>query len=88
MNVDLKITGDVQRMTLGPNDHLVVTVSHPVSREVREQIRNELREVLQADRPIMVINPGLTLQVLAKPTLTDEQRAELLKDWQALYAGI
>ncbi len=84
MNVDLKINGDIQRMTLGPNDHVVVTVSHPVTREVRDQIRDELRAILRADRPIIVVNPGLTLQVLSQPKLTDDQRAELLKEWQAL----
>lgn len=61
---EIRFLGDVQRLTLGPDDVLVISCDHPISVSVLEHIKTVVQDVLGTERKVLVIDSTLKLGVL------------------------
>lgn len=68
------ITAQVTRLDLNPDDTVLVTCDHRLSREHAEHIRETLKAELPQGARAIVLDAGMTLE-----KLTDEQRQRLLE---------
>jgi hypothetical protein len=68
MELELRFTGDVQRLTLGPNDALVVTVDRPINRDQSEAIQAYCRKALGENTKVLVIDSSAQVQVMSEAT--------------------
>ena len=57
--------GEVQRLHLGPDDALVVSVPHPLTMEQSERVREFVRKHLGERRKVLVLADGIKLGVLS-----------------------
>lgn len=63
--VELTIRGDVERMTLGPDDFIVVTIDEPVPESTSENIQKELASCVGVDASrVIVTSGGIKLSVM------------------------
>jgi hypothetical protein len=56
---------EVKRLHLGPGDRLVVTCPAPLSAYELDRLRARLREVFGPDLPVMVLDGGKDVTVVA-----------------------
>jgi hypothetical protein len=66
----IRYLGDVQKLTLGPNDAVVLSVDE----EISDSIAERLREMMQAKLPgrtVIVLGKGMKIGVLAGISFAD-----------------
>ena len=61
---EVRYLGDVQKLSLGPNDILVLSLAHPVPIELAMRLREMVRDVAGDDRKVMILEPGMKVGVL------------------------
>lgn len=63
--VELTIKGDVERMTLGPGDFIVVTIDEPIPDGVSSHIQKELASCVGVETSrVIVTSGGIRLSVM------------------------
>jgi hypothetical protein len=62
MQVDLKISGSIRKLSLTPKDALVISVDRPITFEVSERLKSHLQKVFP-DNKVIVLGPELELSV-------------------------
>ncbi len=65
-NDALRFVGDMQRLNLGRDDILVLSVDQHISYETAEKIRDQVKLALGEDRKVMILDAGMKAGVLAR----------------------
>ncbi len=65
--MSLEIKGEIEKLSLGPDDVLVVTSPGPLSPAARENVAETLRDAFGERRKVVVMHGGLKLSVVAEP---------------------
>lgn len=60
----VRYLGDIQKLSLAPNDILVLSLDRPVPIELAMRLREMVRKVAGDDRKVMILEPGMKVGVL------------------------
>lgn len=67
---EIRYLGDVQRLTLSPDDVVVITTTFKVSDVVRAHIVREVKRALKHDNEVLVLEEGMLIGVLGNGETT------------------
>jgi hypothetical protein len=62
----IRFIGDMQRLKLEPEDIVVLSLEHDVTKEMAERLREMVKAVVGADREVLILSGGIKIGVLAK----------------------
>ena len=64
---NIRYLGDVQRLTLGPNDIVVLTVGSRISTETALRLKTWMQDAIGTGNKVVVIDSDIKVGVLAAP---------------------
>lgn len=65
MNTELKLVGDMTKITVGPNDVLVVTLPKTLSTIAAEYIKEHIQSVFGPEQRVLILDSGAQIGVVS-----------------------
>ena len=78
---EIRYLGDVQRLTLAPEDIIVLKTTLPVHAEAAKRLREMVQSQFGENRKVLVLSDGLEIGLLSPQPASEEEIAKLKKFW-------